>query len=401
MGKVLFYYDNYCGENSHGGTEVATFRIARALKDCGREVYNAFRNGKKVEYSGLYNDVIRLDKAPVSFVNQLAAFINDRQIDVIVNMSRFFRHPLLVKAIKKSCRDVRLVFMQHFAPGSEWKKGTFHSGFHLFRMDPLNPLYWLRATLYPLLKLPRKINYPKAYGRVYEDSDRVVLLSRNYIADYKRISGVKDASRFVAIPNIFESKETAKSFGEIFQSKEKRVLILSRMDEIQKRLSLALKIWRIIENIPDLKDWHLDIVGTGHDLSAVRKLSRRLKLKNVTFHGWQRGEPFLKKASVLMLTSEYEGLPLSILEAQTFGCVPIAFDSFGSLRDVVSDGDTGIVVDKFGDIEGYAKRLEDLMRNEEMRRSISEKGIAATSKFSSEIVGKQWEGMLKKIMSDN
>lgn len=391
MKRVLFYYDNFCSPDSRGGTEVATYRIAKALKDTGEvEVFHAYRSGKPAEFSGLYSEAVCLSPSTLKFQKSLSEFIARHDIDIIVNMGRFFRHSLLKKSIIKSGRNVELMFMQHFAPGSEMKKSTIASGRHLLKLNPYNPLYWIRASLYPLIKYPRKRSLKRAYGDVYDMSSKVILLSEGYEKDYLNVADIDvDGNKFTAIPNIFETenKESKDSEGK---GKEKRVLILSRMDEIQKRLSLALEIWRKIEGDADLSEWHLDIVGSGHNMDIVKRLVRKLGLRNVTIHGWQRREPFLEKASILMMTSEYEGLPLSILEAQAYGVVPVAFDSFASLKDVVTPFETGVVVEKFGDIEEYVQKLSELMYDESYRMELSRNGKNSSHKFSSKKIASEW-----------
>lgn len=390
--RILFYFDNYCGLKSRGGTEVATARIARALGATGRwEVFNAFKHPREGVDPDLYAGTIALPSLTPLFVKELSRFISDNRIDVVVNMGRFFRQKNLKKAILGSGRDVSLIFMHHFAPSSESKKGTYKAGWHLLRLHPANPLYWLRATVYPLLKLPRRAGLKKAYRSVYDMSDRLVLLSEKYFDDYRSIAGLTDTSKLTAIPNIFDPADVAVS-----SSREKRVLILSRMDEIQKRISLALRIWKRIEENPALDDWHLDIVGTGHDFGAIKRLAGSLGLRRATFHGWQAPLPFLQRASIIMLTSDYEGLPLSLLEAQTLGCVPIAFNSFGSVADVIADGENGVIVEGREDVNGFADRLSALMLDDAGRNSMSASGMMSASRFSSARIAALWNNLLEK-----
>lgn len=396
MKRVLFYYDNFCGETSKGGTEVATYRIAKALKEFGKdiEVYQVFRRKCDPINKFPYTDIARLSNYYPTFEKELADFISKYEIDYVINMSRFFRHEAIAKAAKKSGRDVKVMFMQHFAPGSEIKKPTFKSGIHLLRLNPLNPLYWLRASVYPLIKFPRNLKYKKVYREVYEKSSKVILLSKGYEEDYCKTGGFADKSKFVAIPNIFDNSETS-SGKEILAGKKKRVLILSRLDEIQKRISLALKIWQKIEQDQDLTDWSLDIVGTGHDAGIVKKLVRQLGLNRVILHGWQERKSFLKEDSILMMTSEYEGLPLSILEAQAFGCVPIAFDSFASLKDIVTPFENGVIVERFGDIDDFTTKLKDLMNDRDYREELAKNCMKASDAFSSGNIASLWLDILK------
>ena len=396
MKRILFYTENFSDASSRGGTEIATFRIAKALKDSGQcEVYNAFRKKWDGESRSVYHDVVKLPGGHREFESALAAFIRAHNIDVVVNMTRFFRHNSLNKAIEKSGRDVKLIFMQHFAPGSEFKKATFKSGRHLLSLNPRNPLYWLRASVYPLLKMPRNRALSKKYREVYDSSDKVILLSEGYIEDYCKIAGIEDRSKFEVIPNIYGDSMNSAPDCQVASDpqeirKEKRVLILSRMDEIQKRLSLALQIWRNIEKDEDLSDWQLDIVGAGHNMDIVKRLVKKYGLTNVNIHGWQASAPFLRRSEILMMTSEYEGLPLSLLEAQEYGVVPVAFNAFSSLKDVVTPFETGVVVEKFGDIEDYTAKLSELMYDAAYREELRKNGRRNVRKFSSEKIADKW-----------
>ena len=396
MKRILFYSENFCDENIQGGLEVATFRIAQGIKTTGRyEIYNAFRSKSDGSQKSIYADVVKLSKSDRKFKQQLIDFIKTREIDVVVNMSRFFRHGLMAEAAKESGRDVKIIFMQHFAPGSEFKKGTFAAGRHLLGLNPWNPLYWLRASVYPLLKLPRNRKLPKIYRSTYEQSDKVVLLSAGDVDDYVRIAGVDNKEKFDAIQNIFEAP--ANRHDAIFDKKKKKVLILSRMDEIQKRISLALKIWRQIEDDPELDDWSLDIVGMGHNIDIAKRMAKKLKLRRATFHGWQKREPFLTDASVLMMTSEYEGLPLSLLEAQGFGTVPIAFGSYASIFDVIDNDVNGVIIDDFGDVDTFAQKLKLLMKNDPERKRLAETGLINSRRFSEENIVAKWIKMLDEL----
>lgn len=392
MRRILFFSENFCGPEVKGGLEVATYRIAKALKEeKGIEAYAAFRSKTFTGDKSIYEDIIKLSGPHRKFQKDLAQFISEKRIDIVVNMSRFYRHKDIVRAVETSGKTVKIFFMQHFAPGSEIKKPTFSSGFHLLKLNPYNPLYWLRSTVYPLLKLPRRLKFSKVYRETYEDSDKIILLSEGYIEDYCRIGKLKDKSKFKAIPNIFLQSGNPE-FG--MEQKKKRVLILSRMDEIQKRISLALEIWKEIEKDPDLNDWHLDIVGSGHNSDIVKRLIKKYNLRNVTLHGWQPREKFLQESSILISTSEYEGLPLSILEAQAYGVVPIVFGSYASVFDVISNYENGVIVENFGDVTDFSKKLKDLMYNEDYRTELSRNSSNSMNRFSPEQIAKQWIQLL-------
>ena len=72
--------------------------------------------------------------------------------------------------------------------------------------------------------------------------------------------------------------------------------------------------------------------------------------------------------SIYALTSYDEGFPMVLLEAREFGLPCIAFKSFGPCI-IIKDGEDGILIDN-GDIENFAKRLQELINDKELMRQL-------------------------------
>ena len=113
----------------------------------------------------------------------------------------------------------------------------------------------------------------------------------------------------------------------------------------QKKPYRVLYAWQQIQ--VHLSDWELLLVGDGPWLDRLKQLSLKLKLKRVQFCGFQDPMPFYQKASILWMTSNFEGWGLVLTEAMQFGCVPIAFNSFGSISDIIDNNQSGCLVPPF------------------------------------------------------
>ena len=69
-----------------------------------------------------------------------------------------------------------------------------------------------------------------------------------------------------------------------------------------------------------------------------------------------------------MMTSAFEGFGMTLVEAQQYGVVPLAMDTYGSLHDIITDGQNGeIIADN--DLDEYARRLRVLMENSEKSKA--------------------------------
>ena len=104
--------------------------------------------------------------------------------------------------------------------------------------------------------------------------------------------------------------------------------------------------------------------------------------------------PYMNDAKIIVITSFFEGWGLVISEAMSRGCVPIGFDSYASIHDLITK-DTGILIKAF-DIDAFSSSLLKLMSNEEHIKQLSEECIKySISNFRIEKIVEQWNKILK------
>lgn len=250
--------------------------------------------------------------------------------------------------------------------------------FMILGLLPRNPLRFIFSN-----------RLKKRYRVLYENSDKMVVLSEKCYDDISSLGGISVDDHFAVMPN-------ALSFNCFLSEdklplKKKEVLILSRMDERSKRISKALRIWKMVNDNGGHNDWHLTIVGDGRDLEYYKRIAKRLKLKNLSFEGRKENElVYYERAAIFMMTSAYEGWGITLTEAQQMGVVPIAFDSYPSLGDIIDDGKNGVAV-RNNDLKEYVEKLLWLMDHEEERREMAKEAIVSSRRFSLDIILDRWE----------
>ncbi|WP_336375925.1 glycosyltransferase [Aeromonas caviae] len=94
-------------------------------------------------------------------------------------------------------------------------------------------------------------------------------------------------------------------------------------------------------------------------------------------------------ASILAMTSHYEGLPLVLIESKSFGLPAVAFDCKTGPREIISEGVDGFLV-LDGDMEAYKEKLVYLMNSDDARRNMQLAALSAAERYSPEIIVKQW-----------
>lgn len=127
----------------------------------------------------------------------------------------------------------------------------------------------------------------------------------------------------------------------------------------QKRLDLWLETAReILRRLPEAR---FLLVGDGPLRGEIESLARELGLEEaVCFAGLQDDvRPFLSAMDLLLVTSEFEGLPLVLLEAMALE-LPVVATAVGGMPEVVLDRETGRLVPFARPAEAAAAALEIL-----------------------------------------
>ncbi|MCD8182952.1 MAG: glycosyltransferase [Bacteroides sp.] len=143
------------------------------------------------------------------------------------------------------------------------------------------------------------------YIESYNFADKVVLLSDHFKYDFLKYAHLKNDFKIRTIHNAL----SFQSYYDLanYDHKKKEVLIVSRLEEEPKRISLALKIWKEIEADSSLSDWKLKIVGHGKMENQYKDFVKHHNLTRVCFEGAKNPEPYYNEASIFMMTSSFEG----------------------------------------------------------------------------------------------
>lgn len=325
---------------------------------------------------------------------QLEDEIKQQHIDIIIAQGADKRIANLLPTLREIVdgleRKVSLLFVFHSNPGVELATMDYGALWNrilrgIDRSASLKQLGW--QLMHPFVEKRMIVHLKKKYRVPYDYADRIVLLSKRFIPEYQSFSG-GDTSHFLAIPNMLSFDSRTKPA----ETKTKTVLLVSRMEERQKRIKLALKIWDKVQH----NGWQLKIVGAGEDLEYYKRLAKKWKVKDISFEGRQNPLPYYQEAPIFMMTSAFEGWGLTLTEAQQCGCVPIVFDTYASLPDIVTDGRNGFTVSE-GDIDQYVARLTQLMNDEDMRKQMGENARVDCQRYTPKKVAERWHELFTEL----
>lgn len=388
--KILFY-TGYKVSSTKGGTERTTISIASGLtRYFGCRCYSLYSFEADTPKEDCFVEEFLWNRQHCNA--ELSNLIRKYQIDWIINQGSFWDFA----AFKEACKGTgcRIVFAHHFAPGEEEKLLQWDVCVENCRKSST----WLsrlqcsvKVVFFPFFRMKFRHNLRSIYRNVYFNANRFVLLCSGAIPQFMKYANLNNADRFQIIPNALSYNDFLPL--EQLGTKKPIVLIVSRLDDTHKRLSLALKIWGEVKKRAEAYDWQLNIVGHGHDEKMYRSMISQFNIPDVHLLGRQDPKSYYEESSIFLMTSRSEGWGLTLTEAQQFGCVPIAFNSFASLKDIITDGEDGVLVPEC-DVDKYVDKLAQLMTEKDWRKYLAKNAIKNCRRFSQEQIANEWYSVL-------
>ncbi|MGF1476086.1 MAG: glycosyltransferase [Geminicoccaceae bacterium] len=150
--------------------------------------------------------------------------------------------------------------------------------------------------------------------------------------------------------------------------------------------------------VHDIGDAQFLMAGEGSQKAETVDLAAELGVaKNVRFVPWQTDVIRLLEAmDLFVMTSRWEGLPLSLLEAMAMGCVPVATRADG-IVDVIEQGKNGYLA-AIGDHGAIAEAIVRLLKNEGERGAMSQAARERIQRhFSRQQMLYQWQDLMVRL----
>lgn len=377
-----------------GGQEVVTSVLAKSFSDNNNNVIIAcFNQPNKMMVRRTCDDVkvysLNGFRYSENNVAKLRDILISEKIDVVINQwgLPYIGAKVLEKA--KKGLNVKVIAIYHNDPGTnarikdvEIELSKTDNGFKQLLLITKKNLYRFITS--------RSMRY------VYNHSDVYQVLSPSFVERFKDFTGIKNPKKLMVQTN----PVTIETGDFVFspEIKEKEIIYVGRIDYNQKRVYRVIDTWALLEK--KYPDWRLTIVGDGVERENIEKQARTLGLKNVSFEGFQSPIEYYKRARILMLTSEYEGFGLVLIEGMSFGVVPAVYGSYSAVYDIVNDGVNGIVFpyQKEGfSAEKAAIQLQKIMHNDAVYNDMAEKAIETSKRYSVDEIYKSWEETFEKL----
>lgn len=219
--------------------------------------------------------------------------------------------------------------------------------------------------------------------------DAMVTLTHRQREDIAQRHG--DTENLFVVPNPVDMPEPVDVTRD-----PRRVALVARL-EAQKRPGQALDAFaRVVKEVPDA---HLDIYGSGSKFAALTRQRHLLGLEDsVTLHGHDpRARDALWRSSAFLMTSSFEGYPLSTLESMSHGCPVVSYDIKYGPREQITDGVDGFLVPD-GDTELLAERVVRLLESPELVERMSRAAVEKAKQHGTDNFIADWTAVLEKVV---
>ena len=225
----------------------------------------------------------------------------------------------------------------------------------------------------------------KRLVRIVSTCDKVITMGTR-AAVFLRDKGVD--TDFHVVPGGIDATRFAAGNGNATFD----LVLIGRLAQI-KRIDVLLRALKCVAGRrPNVK---VAIVGNGELHDALKQMARDLHVDDcVTFAGYQNDvESWLKNSRVFVLTSDSEGLSLSMMEAMMCG-LPAVVSNVGDLADLVEDGINGFLVPRRSPQE-FADRILELLVDESKLASFSIAARNSAMRHRTDNTIAQWSGILR------
>lgn len=370
-----------------GGVERVSDSLARALKARGMSVYyyNITNAKERFDFPVPQFSVPGGDWHSLESIADYRRFLREKKVDIVLNQDGLFETAAFF--LDTGSLHVRKISVIHSVPFFNFQR--LWNQCLILKNNSLKEYCKrvARIILYPVTKYRMWRGWKQHYRMLAERGSELCVLSGRYEDDV----GILDLSfkriHAIANPNTYQEPIEVD-----WDRKRREVLFVGRLDNRSKQVFLLLRIWKRVSKL--CREWSLVIVGAGPDGDSLRKMAQQMGLERIRFEGRQDPESYYRSASILCMTSLYEGFPMVLTEAQQHGVTCVAYDSFSAIRDVIDDGETGILVQPFS-VNRFAERLQQLMMDDELRLRIAHAARESVQRFSDENIMNRWNDYLQ------
>lgn len=361
MERVLANKANFLAEHGYDIVIVTTdqcgeppfFPLDNRIRCIDLNINYEENNGKSI-----WNKLIHYPVKQIKHKNKLTAVLKREKPDITISM--YCNDAFFLPSIHDGSKKILEIHFSRFKRLQYGRKG-------LWRLAD-------RFRSHEDTRIVKKYN--KFVVLTHEDKD--------YWGDLDNICVIPNARTFTfSNPALLDNKE---------------VIAIGRYS-FQKGFDLLIDAWRIV--CKKNKDWILRIVGNGEQREELQQKINTYGIEKRIILDSSRPDMIsvYKKASLFVLSSRYEGLPMVLLEAQSAGLPIVSFTCKCGPKDLIKNGISGFLVPE-NDVIELSNRILQLIEDKKLRDSMGKAAFINSQKYSMEYIMQQWIDLFRNLIRE-
>lgn len=358
MKKVgILVYDFY----AVGGAEKVAKNLAIELSQ-NNEVFvislfetKPENNSYKYNYVKMFNKTISITKNFIKISKKVKEYLVQNNIDILLIITAGVNTIGVISALGT---NVKTIYCEH----SNLENKTYGKR-HVFRQ-------WFGAKF----------------------ADKIITLTERDKKNFEKEFAISP-QKIMCIPNWIEKKSETKNIE--YNKNSNRIITVGRLEKI-KGYDKLIEVAKIVEE-KEL-NWQWDIYGDG---SLHNELKDKIKEEKLEDFLHLKGnvsnlDELYSQYSFCVMTSYYEGLPLSLLEAQINKLPIISFDCPTGPSEIIENNENGYLVECYNEKE-MAEKIIELIEDKTKRIEFSNKTNLNLEKYEKQEVLKKWNALFEEI----
>ena len=374
-----------------GGVQRVTHVLTKELQERGHNVVFVSNTDK--------NDLLDYDFIAPQYHLELEEY-NDQEIEKEIKaitdrhsithvICQTFGNAYLLKYFSTDVKKIAVCHVQPFSYMGISRKRIWNTNAQNFRQFIFKTITILSPKIYE--------NYFFKYEKQsIEDAnkyaDKLCFISERFYSRISKYLPNLPQDKFVAInnPNTYDVSSI-----ELPRDKENIILWVGRVENAQKNAIDFIRMWKNLSKCTN--GWRAIMVGDGTDLKYIKNYVIKNNIERIEFAGLRNDiDLFYKKSKYIVVTSFGESWCLVLTEAMSYGCVPLVYDTYETLHDIVDDKQNGFIIP----FVSHTKMAECLLNSINEDDRFINLSIAAQEKvkrFSLLSTVDKWEKLLKSL----
>ncbi len=172
------------------------------------------------------------------------------------------------------------------------------------------------------------------------------------------------------------------------------ILIVTRLEEVQKDVTSLIRAYAILRNKYGHKE-ELFVIGKGFSLGMLQQEARKQQVADhVHFLGFMSNPyPWISQCQLFVQSSKYEGLPTTMIESLLLDKMIVATDCPTGPHEIINDGKAGILT-PVGDVEALAKAMHEALTDKALQQRIAQGRAEHKKQFTWEVNGEKFRRLL-------